>query len=493
MTEEKAVEVTEEKAVEVTEEKAVEVTEEKTVEVTEEKAVEVTEEKAVEVTEEKAVEVTEEKAVEVTEEKAVEVTGEKAVEVTEEKAVEVTEEKAVEETGEAAEVTGEAAEVTEEEAVEEEEKNIPAAAGGTASFVFPYAHLPCEAGEVRQARQLAHALRQRPRQLVPGDIQLHHLPQPEERIGQHPRESVRRDVQHLHVPQPAHLRRQAPGQIIIAKHDLVHRLPHPPDAVRDAPHESIVGEDGDGGGGVAEVVRQLGPESVVVEEDRVDVLVEEGGRERSLEAVEPEVEVAEVWDGEDGVREGPHEAVVAEVELVEKLQFGDGVGEEAAEAVGVDVEEREVGHVSDLRGEVAGDVGAVEVDAGDDHRRRVVQGLGAEDAVVGAHVGADPVAGEVVRVGVDRMFQSLEGLVGPLQAGVGERQEEVHVVLEVVGEFAAVTEAPELPTADEVHHLRVGQGGGEGDHKEEEEADGNTPGGGLRPTWMRRPHGQAGD
>jgi hypothetical protein len=53
-----------------------------------------------------------------------------------------------------------------------------------------------------------------------------------------------------------------------------------------------VGEDDDGRRRVAEVVRELEPEAVVVEEDGVERAVEEGWRHGALEVVEAEVEEA---------------------------------------------------------------------------------------------------------------------------------------------------------------------------------------------------------
>lgn len=64
----------------------------------------------------------------------------------------------------------------------------------------------------------------------------------------------------------------------------------------------------------------------------------------------------------------------------------------------------------------------VEVDAGDDGEIGVGGGGGAEDAGVGADVGAVPVAGEVEGVGKDGGFPRLEGNVGLPEAGVGESQ-----------------------------------------------------------------------
>jgi len=178
-----------------------------------------------------------------------------------------------------------------------------------------------------------------------------------------------------------------------------------------------VREDDDGGRGVAEVGRDGAAEAVGVEEDGVERAVEERGRDGALEVVEAEVEVLEGGQGEHDLREGADEAVVAEVELVEEAEAAECVGDDAAEAVGVEMEEGEVGQAErEGGGQEARDVGVVEVDPGDHERAAAVAApgsRGAEDAVVGADVGAEPVGGEVGRVGEDG------GLLPGLERGVG--------------------------------------------------------------------------
>jgi hypothetical protein len=165
-----------------------------------------------------------------------------------------------------------------------------------------------------------------------------------------------------------------------------------------------VGEDDDGRRRVAEVVRELEPEAVVVEEDGVERAVEEGWRHGPLEVVEAEVEEAERGEVEDDGRERADEAVVAEVELVEEAEAAERGREDAAEAVGVEVEQREVGEEAELRREEPRDVAVVEVDPGDGELPAAARRggeRGAEDAGVVADVRAHPVGGEVLGVGED--------------------------------------------------------------------------------------------
>lgn len=231
-------------------------------------------------------------------------------------------------------------------------------------------------------------------------------------------EMVEADIKDSNLVEKADLRWQARGKIIIEEDDLIQGLPHLPNAPRNAAAEIVVGQDQNRDGGVAQILRNPELEPVVIEENSVQILVEELGRHRAFELVEPEIQELELGHGEDDVREGADEAVVAEVELVEKLEVLEGGGDEAAEAVGVEVEESEVGEAAELGREVAGDVGMVEVEAGDDTEGGIRGGGGAVDTGVGADVGPDPVGGEVEGVGEDGGLPCLEGNVGLPESGI---------------------------------------------------------------------------
>ncbi|WVZ78610.1 LOW QUALITY PROTEIN: hypothetical protein U9M48_026294 [Paspalum notatum var. saurae] len=241
-------------------------------------------------------------------------------------------------------------------------------------------------------------------------------------------EVVAADVEHSHHPEQAHLRRDAPAELVVDEHDLIQRVRHPPDGGRDAAAEAVVREHDDGGGGVAQVGRDGAGEAVVVEDDGVERAVEERGWDGALEVVE--AEVPERGEGEDDGGEGTDEAVVAEVELVEEAEVEEGVGQHAAEAVGVEVEQGEVGEAAgQVGGEVARDVGVVEVDAGD-RQGAVGRVRRAEDALT-----LGPAQLEVKLNGSEKMavrFQACSaayaacsrGLVGWEDAGGGDRARE---------------------------------------------------------------------
>jgi hypothetical protein len=302
-----------------------------------------------------------------------------------------------------------------------------------------------------------------------------------EPIGERSHEQVPGDVHHRGVHEPCQLGRDAPVELVAEQHELVERAGHPPHAARDAPDERVVGEHHHRCRGVPDGLRDGPHEAVAVEEDGVEVLVEEPRRDHAFEVVVPEVEVPEHGDPQHDVGERAHEPVVADVELVEQREAGEALGDDATEAVGVDVEERGVREQPQLGGEVPRDVAAVEVDPRDHRRVRVVQRLRARHAEVGAHVGAAPVAGEVLRVGVDGAAQGLQRDVRAAEAVVGEGHVHADVELEVVREVAVVVlallaEGEQLTTRDQ-GGLRVRQrrgGGGRRREQEEEEHGGKV-------------------
>lgn len=192
--------------------------------------------------------------------------------------------------------------------------------------------------------------------------------------------------------------------------------------------EGVVGEDDDGDRRVADVVRDLEAEAVVVEEDGVQRPVEEAAGHGALELIEPEIEEPEGRHVEHDLREGADEAVVAQIELVEEAEPAERAREQAAEAVGVEVQQREVGEQAELRREVPRDIPVVEVDAGDGEHARVGRQRRAEDARVVADVRAGPVGGEVPRVGEDGVaFPGLQRDVGVPDALAREPPRWIHL------------------------------------------------------------------
>jgi hypothetical protein len=277
-------------------------------------------------------------------------------------------------------------------------------------------------GEVPEAGQRADGLGDVAPQLVVRDVELLQAAHPGHGPRKLPLQLVEAEVEHGELAQGAELRREAGAEAGVEDDELVERGGHPGDAGGDAAAQVDVGEHEHRGRRVAEALRQLEVEVVVVEEDGVERLVEERGGHGAAEVVEAEVHVPHAGQAEDVLREPAREAVVAEVELVQQPQLGQRLRQPAGEAVGVEVQQRQVGEEAQLLRERGGQVAVVEVQAGDGQRARVVRRRRAEHAVVAAHVGPAPAARHVLGVVRHRTLQRLQRHVSPLQARVVRRR-----------------------------------------------------------------------
>lgn len=68
---------------------------------------------------------------------------------------------------------------------------------------------------------------------------------------------------------------------------------------------------------------------------------------------------------------------------------------------------------TNLDGNISGEVSPIEVDAGNNLDGRIIEGRGANNAIIGANVVAHPITSEVVGVRENSFLPSLEGIVGP--------------------------------------------------------------------------------
>lgn len=74
----------------------------------------------------------------------------------------------------------------------------------------------------------------------------------------------------------------------------------------------------------------------------------------------------------------------------------------------------------------------VKVNTSNDAEFWVVKRRSAEDSGVGANIGTNPIAGEVIGVGIDGILESLKGNVGFSESFIGESNDEVELVFEVI-------------------------------------------------------------
>lgn len=107
--------------------------------------------------------------------------------------------------------------------------------------------------------------------------------------------------------------------------------------------ELVVRQDDHRNRRVAQVVRDIKHEAIIVDEDGVQIPIEELAGDRALELIVAEIEEFERWEAEHDVRELPDKAIVAEIKLKKELQLIERARDNAAEPIGVDMEECEVG------------------------------------------------------------------------------------------------------------------------------------------------------
>lgn len=238
--------------------------------------------------------------------------------------------------------------------------------GGAAEFTA----LRRRAGEViegvskvLQPRQLANGGGHLPGEAVVGHIQLLQTPHAADLRRQRPLQVIEAHVKHRELLEPPNLRRQAPRQIIVHQNQLVQRLPHLPNAAGNAAAEVVVRQNQHRNRRVPQILRDAEPESVVVQKQRVQLLIKQLRRHAAFELIEPEVQEFQRRQPQHHLRKPAGEPVVAHIQFEKQLQFLEAIGDDAAESVRVDVEEGEIGQQPQLVRQVPGDIAVVEINA----------------------------------------------------------------------------------------------------------------------------------
>lgn len=231
---------------------------------------------------------------------------------------------------------------------------------------------------------------------------------------------IRRNIENRRISKQPNFTRHTTHKFIVQHYNLVQRVAHFPNAARNAPREIVVGNHDHRRRRVAEILRNVGGESVVVEENGIEFLGEKRGRQFAFEIIVSDVEKFQIWNPHNDFRERAHKSVVANVELVKQNQSLEARGDNAAESVGVDVKQGDVSQQTELHGQVTGDVGMVEVNSGDDFEFGVVESRGAENSGVGTDIGADPIGCGVERVGINGLLPGLKGDESPSEPGIGK-------------------------------------------------------------------------
>lgn len=143
--------------------------------------------------------------------------------------------------------------------------------------------------KILQIRQLTHTLRNRSGQSVVGHVQLLHLLQPSDRIGNGPHKPVEAQIQHRQLLQQPDLTRYTRSEPVIHEDDLVQRLRHVTEPGRHAAAEPVVRKHDHRNRRIPNIFGQIRHEPVVIDKDRVQILVEERSRDLPLELVETEI------------------------------------------------------------------------------------------------------------------------------------------------------------------------------------------------------------
>lgn len=122
-----------------------------------------------------------------------------------------------------------------------------------------------------------------------GHIQLLQLLHPSDRIRNGPHQPIEAQIQHRQLPQQPDLARDTRSEPVIHENDLVERFGHVTEPSRHAATEPVVREHNHRNRRISDIIGQIRREPVVIDENRVQILVEERFRNLPFELVEPEV------------------------------------------------------------------------------------------------------------------------------------------------------------------------------------------------------------
>ena len=149
---------------------------------------------------------------------------------------------------------------------------------------------------------------------------------------------------------------------------------------------------------VPEIFRQVKPESIVVDENSVQILVEKLFRNGPFKLIEPQIQKLQLRQLENHPRELSGEAIVAQIQLKQHLQVLKLVRHSAAKPVGVDMEQCKIHKKAELLRQVARNVAMVKVDSGDRTDRGIIRRLSTENPFVTTNIRSNPIKSKIQRV-----------------------------------------------------------------------------------------------
>lgn len=132
------------------------------------------------------------------------------------------------------------------------------------------------------------------------------------RPRQWPHQVVEADVEHCQVLQIPQIARQARPKPIMHHNNLI-QIIHMNQTLWNTPMELVVRQDNHRNRRVAEVIRQLELEPIVVDENSIQGFIKQLRRDTPLKLIESKIQILQTREPQHDPRELPGEAVVTQI------------------------------------------------------------------------------------------------------------------------------------------------------------------------------------
>ncbi|KAF3789720.1 hypothetical protein EJ110_NYTH13206 [Nymphaea thermarum] len=150
--------------------------------------------------------------------------------------------------------------------------------------------------KVLQCRQRADVCWNKAGKCIARNVELFDSGQAGKR-GRQAGQGVGAHVEHSHILQQAYLLRQASGEATVQQYDLIQPC-HLPNASGNATTQLVVCNNHNGSRGISEIFRDVETESIVVKEDRIQILLKKLRRNGTLEIIESDIHILEIRNGQ---------------------------------------------------------------------------------------------------------------------------------------------------------------------------------------------------
>lgn len=222
-------------------------------------------------------------------------------------------------------------------------------------------------------------------------LQTHHST---DRVRQLPKKLIVTHIKHCQIFQKPNLRRQTRSKAIIHENNLIQSR-HIPNAPRHTPMKFVISKNNNRNRRVPEIFRQVKPESIVVDENGVQILVKKLLRNRPFELVEPQIQKLQLRQLKNHPRELPGEAIITQIQLEQQLQVFELVRNSPTEPIGVYMKQCKIHKQTKLLRQVPGNVAVVKVNSGDCTDRRIIRRRSAENPFVVTNIRSNPILSKI--------------------------------------------------------------------------------------------------